>query len=98
MDRTPNPEKYLRQCMFKLSSYVLDVTEVANIIVVKFSQLPIARRDDIILEAEKLFSWFKNCDCIFKSANPEQKLWTFTITGNPISDARRSMHIKVEGD
>jgi len=96
MDRVPNREKYLKQRMFELSSYVLDVTEVANIIVVKFSRLPIVRRADIILEAEKLFSWFENCDCIFKAENPEQKVWSFTITGKPISDVRRSLNVQVE--
>lgn len=84
--------------MFELSSYVLDVTEVANIIVVKFSRLPIARRADIILEAEKLFSWFENSDCTFKAENSEQKVWSFTITGKPISDAHKSLNIRVESD
>jgi hypothetical protein len=72
------------------------VTEVANIIVVKFSILPKRRRSEIILEAEKLFSWFENSDCIFKAENGLQKVWSFIITGKPISDVHRSLNVRVE--
>lgn len=94
----PNREKYLKQRMFELSSYVLDVTEVASYIVVKFSKLPKMKRDDIILEAEKLFSWFENCDCTFKSEDSVNRMWTFNITGFPISDAHRSLNVQVESE